>query len=177
MSSRVNVFLVATTARGGIVNYVFARLVLAHLQTRSEFRRPHLDTLEYVLTENYELSFRHRWLLWSLLPAIGLLLWLFARSIRLRDVADLFVTVPMVLQLGAIFLFLIAAEYRYLLPFYLLPRTLLPMAVLGRQAHCSQSSSPAQARSASSMLPVRSTQAAGRSGVPPRLSLRRWRCL
>lgn len=138
MGSRVNVFLAAATARGGIVSYVYARLVLAHLQTRSEFRRFHLDTLEHLLTEGYELSFRHRWLLWSPLPAIGLLLWLFVRSVRSRNVADLFVTVPMVLQLGAIFLFSIAAEYRYLLPFYLLPLTLLPMAALGGSVRRSQ---------------------------------------
>ena len=132
MGSRVNVFLAAATARGGIVSYIYARPVLARLNTRSEFRRFRLDTAERWLTAGYELSFRHRWLLWSPLPGIALLLWVLGVGVRSRNVPNLLVTLTMVLQLGAIFVFSIAAEYRYLLPFYLLPLVLLPMLVLAR---------------------------------------------
>ncbi len=134
MGSRVNVFLAAATARAGIVSHAYARLVLTQLHSLSEYRRFHLNTMEYLLNESYELSFRHRWLLWSPLPAIALLLWLLRVGLQKRDAANLLVTVPMVLQLGGIFLLSIAAEYRYLLPFFILPVLLLPMLVVDRKS-------------------------------------------
>ena len=134
MGSRANVFLAAATARAGIVSHAYARLVLTQLHSLSEYRRFHLNTMEYLLNESYELSFRHRWLLWSPLPAMALLLWLLRVGLHRRDAANLLVTVPMVLQLGGIFLLSIAAEYRYLLPFFILPVLLLPMLVLDRKS-------------------------------------------
>gem|GEM_PF-6018460 len=48
------------------------------------------------------------------------------RAWRGKNRPALLVSVPMVLQLGGMVAFLSAAEYRYLLPFFLLPLALLP---------------------------------------------------
>ena len=131
IASRVRVFFAAATARSGIPQFGWAKPVLANLQTRSEFRRFQLTRAEAWLTAVHDFSLRHRWLLWSPLPGIALLLWLLGVGIRSREVANLLVTVPMVLQLGAIIVFSTAAEYRYLLPFFILPLLLLPMLLAG----------------------------------------------
>ena len=80
------------------------------------------------MTSVHRFSMSLRWLLWSPLPGIALLLWALHRAWCRRDVPALLVTVPMLLQLGAIFLFSITGEYRYLLPFFVLPVALLPIA-------------------------------------------------
>ncbi len=132
VASRMRVFFAAATARSGIPQFGWAKPVLANLQTRSEFRRFELAQAEAWLTTVHDFSLRHRWLLWSPLPGIALLLWLWGVGIRSREAANLVVTVPMVLQLGAIIVFSTAAEYRYLLPFYILPLLLLPMVLMTR---------------------------------------------
>ena len=47
----------------------------------------------------------------------GLLLWACTRGLRRAEAGLLLVSVPMLIQWGGVFVFSIAGEYRYLLPF------------------------------------------------------------
>ena len=130
VASRVNIFLASALAEGDMPKAESAWFVLEQTQTKSRFRKFGLAGLEKVLTAGYNASFAFRWLLWSPFFGIGLLGVLLWRGIKERRVSNLIVTVPMLLQLGGIFLFSIAAEYRYLLPLFCLPLVLLPMEVM-----------------------------------------------
>lgn len=59
--------------------------------------------------------------------------WLIKSGWQRRDVPTLLVTVPMLVQLGGIFFFSIAGEYRYLLPYFVLPLVLLPVLATQRR--------------------------------------------
>ena len=69
---------------------------------------------------------------------IALLLWLFFTAARRRQWDEFMLALPMIAQLGGIFLLSIAGEYRYLLPFFMLPLVILP--ILLARAHASAGS-------------------------------------
>ncbi|WP_198969161.1 hypothetical protein [Xylophilus sp. ASV27] len=127
LGSRVNIFMTSLLAQGGILPFDYTQQVLAQVQTKSQMRRFHLDRLEAVLLKLHKASLACRWLLWT--PALGilLLLWGLPGALRQRRVAELLVLLPLLAQLGGIFVFSIAGEYRYLLPFAVAPVLLLPM--------------------------------------------------
>ncbi len=133
IASRVNVFAAAATARAGIVEFWWAKPVLENLATRSVYRRWRLTKVEQVLTAVHDFGVRHRAWLWSPLPGIGLMLLMLMNGLRnpKRHLPSLLVTVPMTLQLGAIFVFSTAGEYRYLLPFFVQPLVVLPVWAMG----------------------------------------------
>ena len=126
-SSRVNVFLVALLAQGGFAAVQDSAGVIARTKSQSEFRAFQLTGLEKTLKGIFDFSFSYRWLLWT--PVLGI--FLLFHTTRLawkdRDTAVLAIVAPMILQLGGIFVFSIASEYRYLLPFFILPMVLLPI--------------------------------------------------
>ncbi|WP_182120435.1 hypothetical protein [Acidovorax sp. FHTAMBA] len=124
--SRLNVFLVAAFAQGGLPGHGYARNVLEQTNSKSKFRVMGWVTAETRLFSLYELSARWRWLLWTPFFGIGLTIWAVTAGWARRDHALLIISVPMVVQLGAIVTFSIAGEYRYLLPFFILPVALVP---------------------------------------------------
>lgn len=127
MGSRVNVFLVSLLAQGGFAAVQDSAGVIARSKSQSEFRAFHLTGLEDSWKGIFEFSFSYRWLLWT--PLIGIFLLFRATHLawKSRDKAVLSITLPMILQLSGIFAFSIAGEYRYLLPFFILPMVLLPV--------------------------------------------------
>ena len=127
VSSRVNVFLVALLAKGGFPGLDYSSVIISESKSKSEFRLFHLTSAEVVFKKIHEFSYAYRWLIWTPLLGIFLLLRVAHLAWRQRDLAVLAVTVPMVIQLGGIFTFSIAGEYRYLLPFFMLPMVLLPI--------------------------------------------------
>ena len=48
----------------------------------------------------------------------------------------LLIAVPMLVQLGGVFVFSIAGEYRYLLTFFTLPLALLPAIAMRKRGAC-----------------------------------------
>lgn len=134
-SSRVNIFLVSSLAGGGFPGLEYSSHVLKRTHSQSEFRKMKMERIEPFLRALHESSFTFRWILWT--PWLGIVLtgWLLLSGWRHRDVPILLVTVPMAALLGGIFLFSIAGEYRYLLPYFVLPLVLLPvLATQRRQA-------------------------------------------
>jgi len=126
-SSRVNVFLVALLAQGGFATVEDSAGVIARSKSQSEFRAFHLSGLEKTLKGIFDFSFSYRWLLWT--PVLGIFLLFYTTRLawKNRDTAVLAITGTMIMQLGGIFVFSIASEYRYLLPFFILPMALLPI--------------------------------------------------
>lgn len=130
-ASRVNVFGVALLAQGGFAHPDEAAALLA--QTKSESRAAP-GVLRPLLQGFYDWSFSVRWLAWSPLPGLVLLGALAVRGARRRDWLLVLLMAPLGLQLAGIFLFSIAGEYRYLLPFLTCTAALLPIYVVTRQA-------------------------------------------
>ena len=85
------------------------------------------------MRQAYEFSFSHRWILWSPLPGVLLLLGLLWRAIGQRNRPLLMLSVPLALQLGGIVFFSIAGEYRYVMPFFTLSPVLLSAWELSRR--------------------------------------------
>ena len=131
--SRVNIFLVSTLAGGGFPALEYSYHVLPKTRSQSEFRKMKMERIEPFFRALHEFSFACRWVLWTPLLGIGMLFWLLRSGWRRKDVPVLLVTVPMVIQLGGIFFFSIAGEYRYLLPYFALPLVLLPMLAAQRR--------------------------------------------
>lgn len=127
VGSRVNVFLVAVLAKGGFPGLDYSSVIISESKSKSEFRRFHLTSAEVFLKTVHDFSYAYRWLIWTPLLGIFLLLRVSHLAWKQRDLAALAVTAPMVIQLGGIFIFSIAGEYRYLLPFFTLPMLLLPI--------------------------------------------------
>lgn len=133
VSSRVNVFFVALLAKGGFPGLDYAPVIIAEVKSNSQFRLFGLIGSETVLTQLHEASYAHRWLTWTPLLGIFLLVRVAHLGWRRRDIAILAVSVPMLIQLGGIFTFSIAGEYRYLLPYFTLPMVLLPILASTRK--------------------------------------------
>lgn len=134
LGSRLNLFLVAALAQGGLPDYAFAEQVLNKIQPRSTYRTFQLHQTEHAWMRLFDVSYAFRWMLWTPFLGVGLLVWLVLKGFRERDVALLMLTTPLLVQLGAIFTFSIAGEYRYLLPFFLTTAIMLPIAVVHQQA-------------------------------------------
>jgi hypothetical protein len=127
MGSRVNVFLVAGLAQGGFPSYGYSETILKRIHSKTQYRPFQLTSLEASLTKVSEFSFRHRWILWTPFLGLYLLVHLTYRAYRQKVFPVLAMTLPMVVQLVGIFALSPAGEYRYLLPFALLPMALIPM--------------------------------------------------
>ena len=126
MGSRVNVFLTAALAQGGFPALSYSTNVLPRIASSSEYRAWGWSTLEHWLQRIHAKSYAWRWLLWTPWLGFGLLLWALTRGLRRAEAGLLLVSVPMLIQWGGVFVFSIAGEYRYLLPFFTLPLVLLP---------------------------------------------------
>jgi hypothetical protein len=129
--SRLNVFVASLMAEGGFANLEDSDGILKRSKSQSEFRAFHISGLERILKATYVFSFVWRWLLWTPLPGIVMLFYTARVALKGKDAVVLSITVPMILQLGGIFIFSIASEYRYLLPFFVLPMVLLPILFAG----------------------------------------------
>lgn len=120
-ASRINVFLTAALAQGALPAFDFARFVISRTETTSVFRRFKLEKAEQVLRSIQRISYEWRWLLWT--PLIGLLLLVRALSkgLATKNWPLLILSVPFAMQFLGIVTFASAGEYRYLLPFFTLP--------------------------------------------------------
>ncbi|MGX5662603.1 hypothetical protein [Diaphorobacter nitroreducens] len=141
LGSRLNVFLVSAFAQGGPLGFGYAEHVLQVVKSNSVYRQFQWPGAEATLREFQDFSYKHRWLFWTPFLGIGLLAWALRRGVLCRDTALLLVSIPMLVQLVAIFVFSIAGEYRYILPLFTLPLVLLPALALARQAAAPQSAS------------------------------------
>ena len=133
ISSRTHVFLVSALAQGGFPGLDSADKILPLIKSNSAFRPFPLPTAQAVMRQAYEFSFSHRWILWSPLPGVLLLLGLLWRAIWQRNRPLLLLSVPLALQLGGIVFFSIAGEYRYVMPFFTLLPVLLSAWELSRR--------------------------------------------
>lgn len=126
-ASRVNIFLYAAFASGGIPGSLGStQYFLPQTKSRS-------------IPEEYNLptdSFFQKWLDFSMdyskifwTPWLGILLIIstFRKSIIARHKTAIVISGTMLLQLIAVFIFSIAGEYRYLLAFFTAPLALLPI--------------------------------------------------
>ncbi|MFN4117600.1 hypothetical protein [Acidovorax sp.] len=126
LASRVNVFASAALAQGGFPALSYATNVLPRVSSQSTYRLWQWSTLENWLRKVHAKSYAWRWLLWTPWLGFGLLLWALTRGLHRAEAGLLLVSVPMFIQWGGVFVFSIAGEYRYLLPFFTLPLVLLP---------------------------------------------------
>lgn len=135
LGSRVTVFFTAALAEGAFPALDYAPVVLPRTKAVSKYRHFGLTGLEGFLASLLRASHAVRWLLWA--PWLGLaLLYVGARrSLSRRDAALALLVWPMIAQLGAIALFSSAGEYRYLLPFFVLPLALMPALALTNSRH------------------------------------------
>ncbi len=132
-ASRVNIFLVSLLARGDFISPDDTLWIAPAGKAQSRLR-PFPNTLfEPQLRAVYQWSYKHRWLLWSPLPGIALMLVLMRRFWRRRDWRQFMLVAPFGLQLGGIFMMSIAGEYRYLLAFYTGMVVWMPMVLMTRR--------------------------------------------
>ena len=133
-SSRVNIFLVSAMAQGGIVTTggYGTEYLLKQLDTRSIYRPFDFPLLTSAVLTLSAWSFTLRLILWTPFIGIGLIsLLLFSAGAR-RDYNMIFLLSPMIIQLGGIFLFSTAGEYRYILPFFFISLFAMPALALAR---------------------------------------------
>jgi hypothetical protein len=102
-------------------------VILKRIHSKTEYRPFQLKALEDGLKQVQDFSFSHRKWLWTPFLGFFLLVQLTRRAIRDRAIPVLAITLPMVLQWLGIVALAPAGEYRYLLPFALLPLVLLPV--------------------------------------------------
>ena len=126
IGSRVTVFFAAALAQGGSPALSYSTNVLPRIASSSEYRAWGWSTLEHWLQRIHAKSYAWRWVLWTPWVGFALLFWAMAWGAQHRDKAMRLIAVPMLVQLGGVFIFSIAGEYRYLLPFFTLPLALLP---------------------------------------------------
>lgn len=110
---------------GGMVSIDYASQVIPKIKTPSTFRYFQWNTLESRLKSVHAFSEKYRWLLWTPFLGMVLLFMMLRRAYHVRSPEMLVVALPMGIQLVAIF-YLIAGEYRYLLPFFTLPLVARP---------------------------------------------------
>ena len=134
VSSRVNIFMVSALAKGGIVRPELTQSVLEQLNSKSTVPYRGDDRLRSVFESLETTSYQWRWLLWNPLPGVVLLLLALRRKARDRGRDELIILVTFLAQLGGIFLFSVAGEYRYVLMFFLLPLALIPMLLHRRSS-------------------------------------------
>ncbi|BFO57325.1 hypothetical protein AVXHC19_41280 [Acidovorax sacchari] len=132
LGSRVNIFFVSAFAMGGFPGPKYAEVILRQLNTQSTYRLFQWTEAEKIADKIFEFSFEYRWILWTPFLGIFLVFCAFIRGAMQRDAALLLAATPMVVQLGAIFMFSIAGEYRYILPFFMIAMPLLPILLAHR---------------------------------------------
>lgn len=125
-ASRVNVFLFSALARAAMPGPLNATHVLPKTKSISVAQAIDLPT-NGPLIEWFETSLKYRALLWT--PWLGVFLIFVGvrRCLDSRDTALRTVCLIYAAQLGAVFVFSIAGEYRYLLAFFTAPLVLLPV--------------------------------------------------
>lgn len=138
LSSRVNIFLVAALGKGMFPHPAYTEVVIGKTRAQSEYRKFKLDGLSHAVMWIQAAQYGWRWLLWTPFLGIGLALWLLVRGWQQRDLAAMSIAVTFVVQLGAIFVFSIAGEYRYLLCFFTAPLVLLPIVTIARKSTTAQ---------------------------------------
>jgi hypothetical protein len=134
LASRVNVFMVALLGQGGFPLPAHTPATLAQTRSLPAASLDGIQPLRDALRGFYDWSFSLRWLLWSPLPGIALMLAVAVAGWRRRDWLLVLLVTPLALQLAGIFVFSIAGEYRYLLPFFAAAAALLPMYAWTRRA-------------------------------------------
>lgn len=133
MGSRVNIFLSSALADGSIPSLTYAENVIERSGSNSKYRLFGLKKTEDRLNWLHHFTYQFRYLLWTPFLGLALLFLLLPQAVKRWQIPILLVTVPMLLQLGGIFIFSIASEYRYVLPFFTLPLVLLPIYVMERR--------------------------------------------
>ena len=109
-SSRVNIFLVSALAQGGEPSVTYAQYVIPRTDSVSVYRAMNVPKLTSYVESLHHASFSYRWLLWTPLFGIALLIWLFVTAAWRRRWDEFMLMLPMFVQLGAIFLLSIAGE-------------------------------------------------------------------
>jgi hypothetical protein len=140
VSSRVNVFLVSFLGMGGFPGVNGAYLYLPRTSAQSEVTPVDIGQVGKAMTAIYDFSFKHRWILWTPLWGLLLAFVLLKLALKHQDRTLLWIVVPLLAQLGGVFVFSIAGEYRYLLMFYVSTAALLPMLVVHRKERMAPSS-------------------------------------
>jgi hypothetical protein len=130
MGSRLNVFMTSVLAEGGLPSFPYTENILSRIKTKSQYRPFNQKNLIYFWEKIDETSKKYRWITWSPIPGFMLLIWLLTKSIKQLNIPVLLVTIPCAVQIVAIFFLSIAGEYRYLLPFFLLPVAAIPIAII-----------------------------------------------
>ncbi|RYG11935.1 MAG: hypothetical protein EON92_09445 [Burkholderiales bacterium] len=132
LASRVNVFMVAALAQGGFGPFLETPALLARTRSVSQAQPWQLGGVATGLQAAYDWSFSHRWLLWTPFAGIAMMLALMRRGWQRRDRVLILLMAPLAAQLGGIFFFSIAGEYRYLMLFFTGMAALLPIYVATR---------------------------------------------
>ncbi|WP_147473469.1 hypothetical protein [Allofranklinella schreckenbergeri] len=126
-SSRVNIFLASALAQGGMVGPSNAKHYVEKINSASRYNFFELEAWPIWIDDVFQRSYNWRFLWWT--PFFGVFLiflcsWL---AVRQKNWDDGLVAWAMLLQLGGIFMFSIAAEYRYMLLIFYSPLLLVPM--------------------------------------------------
>lgn len=127
ISSRINIFLASALAQGGMVGPGDAQHGLDKVQTRSQYNVFKFELLPNVTKYLFEHSYGLRFLLWSPILGIFLIIYCPALAIQQRNLNDIFITLTLAAEMAGIFIFSIAAEYRYMLIIFYSPLLLLPL--------------------------------------------------
>lgn len=118
LSSRVNVFLVSALAEGNYPGISATKYALNRVPTGSIHLKYTPLSLSEIADKIFKTSEKFRWILWSPLPTILLLMIMACQSFNNQRSADNWIVWSMTLQFVAIFTLSIAGEYRYLYPFF-----------------------------------------------------------
>ena len=127
ISSRVNIFMASALAQGGIIPPNNSKHTINLVETKTEYNPLHLSTLPNAVDKIFHFSLEWRYIFWSPLLGLALLSVCIKKSRHLNDHYSLIIALTLLTQLGGIFLFSIAAEYRYLLVLFYAPLLLFPM--------------------------------------------------
>jgi hypothetical protein len=126
-SSRVNIFLATAFAQGGMVGPSDAKNGLNNVSTKSKYNLFGFDYLGGVITNIFDESYGLRFILWSPLLGIFLIIRCSMLSIQQKNLDDIVIAATLAAEMMAIFAFSIAAEYRYMLIIFYSPLLLLPL--------------------------------------------------
>lgn len=126
-SSRVNIFLAAAFAQGGIIAPDNAKNGLKLVETKSKYNPFGLISIPKAIKNLFDISYKLRFFLWTPLVGVILIIYCAKLAIHSKKTDEIIITTTMLLQLLGIFIFSIAAEYRYLLIIFFSPLVLLPV--------------------------------------------------
>ena len=127
LSSRINIFLASAFAQGGMVGPGDAQNGLNTVKTKSQYNVFKFEWLPNATKHLFEYSYDFRFLLWSPFLGVFLIIRCLVLAIQRRDLNDIFITLTLAAEMAGIFIFSIAAEYRYLLIIFYSPLLLLPL--------------------------------------------------